>query len=58
MLTYRLYGTTEVIGVDHDEPHQCPPHTRTDNSGRPRAQSSPTTVRIEDGALLLTCGWQ
>jgi len=25
MLTYRLSGTTEATGVDHDEPHQYPP---------------------------------
>jgi hypothetical protein len=25
MLTYRLTGTTEAIGIDHDELDQCPP---------------------------------
>lgn len=25
MLTYRLQGTTEAIGVDHDEPDQSAP---------------------------------
>ena len=25
MLTYRLTGTTEAIGIDHDEPDQSPP---------------------------------
>jgi hypothetical protein len=25
MLTYRLTGTTEPIGIDHDEPDQSPP---------------------------------
>jgi hypothetical protein len=55
MLTYRLTGTTEQIGINHDEPDQSPPQpappTRKTN-----AQSSRTTVRPEDGARLLSCG--
>jgi hypothetical protein len=53
MLTYRLTGTTEEYGVDHDEPHQSQPannpHQHSD------AESSRTMVRPEDGAALLTC---
>jgi hypothetical protein len=55
MLTYRLTGTTEHIGIDHDERDQSPPQ-----SGPPTratsAQSSPTTVRLKSSAALLTCG--
>ena len=52
MLTYRLTGTTEDIGVDHDEPSQSRPHHPPTASG---AESSRTQVRLEDGAALLTC---
>jgi hypothetical protein len=42
--------------VDHDEPHQSRPQpiataTATTNG----AESSRTLVRLEDGAVLLTC---
>jgi hypothetical protein len=54
MLTYRLNSTTEANGVDHDEPDQsAPPHPDRQRR-RPGTQSSSTTVRIEDRALLLT----
>ena len=54
MLTYRLTGTTEEYGVDHDEPHQSQPaNNPQQHSG---AESSRTMVRLEDGAALLTCG--
>lgn len=52
MLTYRLIGTTEDFGVDHDEPDQHRPDHRGPASG---AESSPTMVRLEHGAALLTC---
>ena len=53
MLTYRLTGTTDDIGVDHDEPHHGPPPanaTATANG----AESSHPMVRL--AAALLTCG--
>ena len=40
MLTYRLTGTTEAIGVDHDEPYQSPPQQA------PRDHSSQRNARI------------
>jgi hypothetical protein len=53
MLTYRLTGTTEAIGIDHDELDPVSaPAIRASKSNH--AQSSPTTVRLEDGAALLT----
>ena len=55
MLTYRLSGTTEGTGVDHDEPHQYPPTPSTAATAS-TAQSSRTKVRLEDGAGTLTCG--
>src|SRR5258707_14829497 len=54
MLTYRLTGTTEAIGIDHDELDQSPPPPARPGKSN-HAQSSPTTVRREDGAALLTC---
>jgi hypothetical protein len=54
MLTYRLTGTTEAIGINHDEPDQSspqPPPAATATS----AQSSTTMARLEDGAALLNC---
>jgi hypothetical protein len=54
MLTYRLTGTREDIGIDHDEPDQSPPESAPPT--RPTsAQSSRTMVRLEDSAALLTC---
>jgi hypothetical protein len=53
MLTYRLSGTTEGTGVDHDEPHQYPPTPRRQQQPS-YAQSSRTMVRLNDGAGLLT----
>ena len=56
MLTYRLTGTTEEYGVDHDEPHQSQPaNNPQQHSG---AESSRTMVRLEDGAALLTCRYR
>jgi hypothetical protein len=55
MLTYRLIGTTEHFGINHDEPDQCPPQQARPTSAT-SAQSSRTTVRLRDGATLLTCG--
>jgi hypothetical protein len=54
MLNYGLTGTTEAIGVDHDEPNQCPPEPARSPTAT-SAQSSLTTVRLEDGAALLNC---
>jgi hypothetical protein len=54
MLTYRLTGTTEAIGVDHDEPHQSQPR-RARPATASGAESSLTMVSLEDGAALLTC---
>ena len=54
MLTYRLIGTTEHFGINHDEPDQCPPQQARPTSAT-SAQSSRTTVRLRDGATLLTC---
>ncbi len=55
MLTYRLTGTTEEYGVDHDEPHQSQP---ANNPQQQRGtESSRTMVRLEDGAALLTWGF-
>jgi hypothetical protein len=54
MLTYRLTGTTEAIGINHDEPDQSspqPPPAATATS----AQSSWTLARPDIGAALLTC---
>jgi hypothetical protein len=53
MLTYRLIGTTEAIGIDHDEPDQSPPQP-TPQTTATSAQSSRTAVR-HDGAALLIC---
>ena len=53
MLTNRLNGTTEAIGVDHDEPNQCPPEPARPPTAT-SVQSSNTTMRLEDGAALLT----
>jgi hypothetical protein len=53
MLSHRLNGTTEAIGVDHDEPNQCPPEPARPPTAT-SAQSSSTTVRLEDGAALLS----
>jgi len=53
MLTNRLTDTTEAIGVDHDEPNQCPPEPARPPTAT-SVQSSRTTVRLEDGAALLT----
>jgi hypothetical protein len=53
MLTYRLIGTTDTIGIDHDEPAQSPPQPAPQTTAT-SAQSSRTTVRLEDGAALLT----
>ena len=53
MLTYRLTGTTEDIGIDHDEPDQSLPESAPPTRAT-SAQSSRTTVRLEDGAALLT----
>src|SRR5271163_1344693 len=53
MLTYRLTGTTEAIGINHDEPDQSspqPPPAATATS----AQSSWTLARPDIGAALLT----
>jgi len=57
MLTYRLTGTTEAIGIDHDELNQSPPPPA--GPARAITQSSRTKVRLYDGAALLTCscGW-
>jgi hypothetical protein len=54
MLTYRLKGTTEQIGINHDEPDQSPPQPAPPTSAT-SAQSSRTTVRLQAGATLLTC---
>jgi hypothetical protein len=57
MLTYRLNGTTDMIGVNHDEPDQFttrPPPSPAPPATATSAQSSPTMVRLEDGAALLT----
>jgi len=54
MLTYRLTGTTEEIGVDRDEPSKSRARHPPTASG---AESSRTKVRLEDGAALLTCGY-
>jgi hypothetical protein len=54
MLTYRLIGTTEHFGINHDEPDQCPPQQARPTSAT-SAQSSRTTVRLRDGATLLNC---
>lgn len=54
MLTYRLKGTTEQIGINHDEPDQSPPQPARSTSAT-SAQSSRTTVRLLAGATLLTC---
>jgi hypothetical protein len=54
MLNYGLTGTTEAIGVDHDEPNQCPPEPARSPTAT-SAQSSLTTVHLEDGAALLNC---
>jgi hypothetical protein len=54
MLTYRLTGTTEDIGINHDEPDQSPPQPAPPTTAT-SAQSSRTSVRLEDGATLLTC---
>jgi len=54
MLTYRLTGTTEAIGINHDEPDQSspqPPPAATATS----AQSSWTLARPDIGAALLIC---
>ena len=54
MLTYTPTGTTEAIGIDHDELDQSPPPP----AGPARAttaQSSRTMVHLEGGAALLTC---
>jgi hypothetical protein len=56
MLTYRLTGTREHIGIDHDEPDQSLPESAPPTRAT-SAQSSPTMVRLEDGAALLTCGF-
>jgi hypothetical protein len=54
MLTYRLTGTTEAIGIDHDELDQSPaPPAEPARATTPK--SSPTMARLEDGAALLTC---
>ena len=45
MLTYRLTGTTEAIGVDHDEPAQSRPATDRDQQQQRGAESSRTMVR-------------
>ena len=55
MLTYRLTGTTEAIGIDHDERDRSPPPP----AGPARATTPnlhATMVRLEDDAALLTCG--
>ena len=50
MLTYRLSGTTEATGVDHDEPHQYPPTSppqqrpATSNLRAPRCASKTAPV--------------
>ena len=56
MLTYRLTGTTEAFGVDHDEPHQSQPAPSqvTTAERERRRRSSLTMVSLEDGAALLT----
>jgi hypothetical protein len=54
MLTYRLTGTTEAIGIDHDEPNQSLPQP-SGPAIATRAQSSPAMVRLNDGAALLIC---
>jgi hypothetical protein len=54
MLTYRLTGTTEAIGINHDEPDQSPPPPAPQTTAT-SAQSSRTMVRLNDGAALLTC---
>ena len=46
MLTYRLNGTTEAIGIDHDEPDQSPPQPAAQTTAT-SAQSSRTTVRLK-----------
>jgi hypothetical protein len=53
MLTYRLTGTTEAIGIDHDEPDQSPPQPAPLKTAT-SAQSSRPAVRLNDGAALLT----
>ena len=54
MLTYRLTGTTEAIGIDHDEPDQSPPQPPQATTAT-SAQSSRTLVRPDNGAALLNC---
>ena len=57
MLTYRLPGTTEQNGVDHDE---RPTSIRPDHHGLQQpsgAESSLTMVSLGDGAASLTCGF-
>ena len=44
MLTYRLTGTTEAIGIDHDEPDQSPPPPARPSKSN-HTQSSRTMVR-------------
>jgi transposase len=50
MLTYRLTGTTEHFGIIHNEPDQCPPKP-VRSARATSAQSSPTTVRLQNGAI-------
>jgi hypothetical protein len=54
MLTYRLTGTTEAIGINHDEPDQSPPPPAPQTTAT-SAQSLRTMVRLNDGAALLNC---
>ena len=56
MLTYRLVSTTEHSGSTTTNPITI--HPNTDGPQPPTStESSRTMVRLEDGAVLLTCGY-
>ena len=56
MLTYRLTGTTEDSGFPRRTPTSVRRDQPTVDPGWTRIFSR-TTVRLEDGAALLTCGY-
>ena len=53
-LTYRLTGTTEAIGINHEN-STSPRPRQQGQQGQPRPIFA-SMVRLEDGAALLTCG--
>lgn len=55
MLTFRLTGTTEATGSTTTNPLSIDPGHREPQPAS-GAESSRTTVRLEDAAALLTCG--